>query len=373
MSRMPVHTLLSAIAAIVVTLAPGTVWGQAGWYVIPSFGLREEFDDNVFRTSSDRRSDFITRFTPGLSAGYQSEPLTLLGSFDFDAEIFARHTEFSDAANRKRAGLDFRYIPTRPLTLTLVADWTETLRPTELEEDILEIGLRKTTRLRVNPTASYQFDPATRGTAQYLFRSREVEDGPETTTNRGTLNLTRQMSPVDVGLLGYRVTVFEADGDSVVSHTPTIGWNRDLSKSMTAGVNAGPRFTDGDIEPEAAAFLEYRLRTGSVRLDYSHTEVLVLDQGSADFGSQDRVGVTFRTEPIRLLQIEAEPVFRRIIRNNRDDAFVYELRAAVAYRLTRWMTLSAEYRFRLQDRETDEILRNVFSVGLNITYPVRID
>jgi hypothetical protein len=359
------------ILAAVLTL-PATVWAQAGWYVTPSLGVWESFEDNIFRTSSNRESDFITRFTPGVTAGYQSEPLTLLGSFEIDSEIFAKNDELSDPANRKRGGLDFRYIPTRGLTLSMAADYTETLRPAELEEDILEIGRREVTRIRVRPTASYQFDPSTTGTVSYLFRDRDVEDGDETTTNRGELGLTRRITPRDVGLLGYRLTVFEAGDEEVISHTPTIGWNRELTQSTAGGVFAGPRFTDGDIEPEVGAFLEHQLRQGSIRLDYTHTEVLVLDQGTADFGSQDRVGVTFRYEPIRLLQLNAEPIFRRVIRDNRDDTFVYELRLGATYRLTRWMTVGAEYLFRFQDRQADEITRNIFSIGLNLTYPIRV-
>ena len=53
-----------------------TASAQAGWSLIPSFSLAEEFDDNVFVTSTAKKSDFITRFTPGIDlgpAGHQAD------------------------------------------------------------------------------------------------------------------------------------------------------------------------------------------------------------------------------------------------------------------------------------------------------------
>ena len=48
--------------------------------VTPSLSISEAYDDNVFFTSSNRQDDFISRFMPGLKAGYQSEPFTLTGN-----------------------------------------------------------------------------------------------------------------------------------------------------------------------------------------------------------------------------------------------------------------------------------------------------
>src|SRR6266545_2672982 len=57
---------------------PAAARAQTGWVVLPSFTLAEEFDDNVFVSTTDPQSDFITRMTPGLQLGYRSEPFRLL-------------------------------------------------------------------------------------------------------------------------------------------------------------------------------------------------------------------------------------------------------------------------------------------------------
>ena len=38
-----------------------------GWTFLPRISLQEAFTDNVFQTSTDRRYDFITQITPGIT------------------------------------------------------------------------------------------------------------------------------------------------------------------------------------------------------------------------------------------------------------------------------------------------------------------
>ena len=51
----------------------------------PSLAITEEFNDNVFLTHSNKRSDFITQFTPGLTLQAQQPGFQLLSSFNFTA------------------------------------------------------------------------------------------------------------------------------------------------------------------------------------------------------------------------------------------------------------------------------------------------
>ena len=114
------NALIALLAlATVIAAAPAAALAQTGWVVLPSFTLAEEFDDNVFVSTTDPKSDFITRFTPGLQLGYRSEPFTLLVSSSIDAEIYVNNPELSDAANRKRAALEMKYLPFRLLTVSL--------------------------------------------------------------------------------------------------------------------------------------------------------------------------------------------------------------------------------------------------------------
>src|SRR2546421_120001 len=80
----------------------------AGLYLIPSFRLSEAFDDNIFGSSVNRESDFISRFSPGLQGGYNSDPFTLLLRGGFEADVFAKHPELNDPITGWNAGVNFR-------------------------------------------------------------------------------------------------------------------------------------------------------------------------------------------------------------------------------------------------------------------------
>src|SRR5262249_3594944 len=57
----------------------------------PSLTISEQFNDNVFLTHSNKRSDFITQFTPGVALQAQQPGFRLLSSFNFTAEIYANN------------------------------------------------------------------------------------------------------------------------------------------------------------------------------------------------------------------------------------------------------------------------------------------
>src|SRR5438552_17947568 len=85
-----------------------TTLSTAGLYLIPSFKVSESFDDNIFGSSVNRESDFISRFYPSLQGGYNSDPFARFQSGGFEADISAKHPELNDPGTGWRAGLNLR-------------------------------------------------------------------------------------------------------------------------------------------------------------------------------------------------------------------------------------------------------------------------
>jgi hypothetical protein len=258
---------------------PGRVWAQAGWYVTPSFGLMEEYDDNVFVSSSDRRSDFITRFTPGLEAGYVSEPLTALVRGAFDSEVYADHSELNDAFASYRTGLTLGYLPLRTLSFGLDATYAETNDVTELL--VATTGFqeerRNATELVVAPSAAWNITARDVARGSYSFTRDTADESPDILAHRGRLTLSRDVTPLDTGLVGYIVRVFEnEDGPTTTSHVPLLGWRRQFTRQTSATVEGGPRFTDGGVQPEVSARLEHDFRRARVTLAYERTEAVII-------------------------------------------------------------------------------------------------
>jgi hypothetical protein len=392
------------LLAVLLAASPSPVWAQAGWFVLPSFGVTEEFDDNIFSDTSGMRSDFITRFSPKLEAGYRSTPLTLLGSYVFDAEVYARTPELNEATARQVARLDFHYLPTRLLKLDMDVNYTETDKPAE-DEVVTEVGRRRVTQLRILPSVSYQFGPLTSGDASYFFRERVASKRRASrkgvtkttevthTTQQTQLKLSHQFTPLDTGTVGYRVTLFESEEQArnvttqesdATSHTPTIGWSRRLAKETVVTLQGGPRVTDGAVDPEVAARIEHRFKWALVSLDYSRSEAGVINP-AGPVASIETLSGSVQFEPLKSLEVRLTPSMQKTSREEDPDTTrttsreeerettVYRLRTGVKYRLTKWMSARAEYLFRYQEKGSEELTRNIFSIGLDFDYPVRVD
>src|SRR5438105_4536335 len=180
-----------------------------------------------------------------------------------DPKYFADHPNLSGAANRKRAGLDLKYAPelTGPTTtLAFQGLFVETETPGELQPQTgIEIG-RQTTRLwSLAPSLTHRFSPSTTGDASYAYR--EIESSTSTSTvQQAQIGVSSQLTRLDTGRVRYTLGITDSAGTSTTSHTFAAGWTTKLGHTTTLSLDAGPRLTDGRIEPDVTARLSERFK-----------------------------------------------------------------------------------------------------------------
>src|SRR5262245_6083373 len=249
--KRPSVMLRAALGLLMLTLwlgAPPPAWAQipAGWYVTPSFVIFEEFDDNVFVTATDKQSDFITRFIPGLEIGYRTEPLTVSLGGSFDSEIYARNTELSEAAVRWRAALRVKYLPYRLLTLGLDVTYLDTQTPSELVPATgLQLARQHATELVANPYAVYQLTAVDTLRGDYSFIRGTIEDGLDNYVHRVRLGYSRLFGARDTGFAAYRLGVYETqDSPTAYSNTLAVGWVHQFTPTTFLTLEGGPRLVD---------------------------------------------------------------------------------------------------------------------------------
>src|SRR6478736_5562587 len=69
-----------------------------GWYVMPWVAAGVVYDDNVFfAPRNQRQEDVFLRVTPGLQGSYQSTPVTVIGNYRFDSEVYNKLTSLNSA------------------------------------------------------------------------------------------------------------------------------------------------------------------------------------------------------------------------------------------------------------------------------------
>ncbi|MBI2827637.1 MAG: hypothetical protein HYX77_00005 [Acidobacteria bacterium] len=366
--------IVLALVLPVGAFTPTVVLAQTGFYLIPAFSAAEVYDDNLFAAPSHREADFISRLSPGIQAGYRTAPLTLEGRYSFDAEIYARHPELNDAQVRQATSIDFRYLPTRAVTLSAGVAYSETHVPRELNvETGLATGRVRAYRLSFSPSIAYRFDPRTAGTGGYTFTKDEVAGGISTLTHTLNLGLDRRITARDIGHFTYQLrrSIFE-EVNTTTSQAFTLGWTREVTPRTSLTLRAGPRFTGGSTDPELSASIRQRLEQGDLSLTYSRSQAAVLGQAGTTITDSWSAMATYR--PLRSLEIRGGPSF---LRSTRTGTVAEVLRGNLdaSYAITPWLALVGSYQFSLQQGRLDpggrgeDILQNVFLLRLVATSP----
>ncbi len=343
----------------------------AGFYLTPSFSIAEEYNDNILATHADRKKDFITRLSPGLLAGYESAPFTLLGGYSFDGEIFAQHSSLNEAMARQRATLETRYLPMRLLTLSLKGEYTETQTPRELNVATAIAGGRvRAQRFAVDPSVAYRFSPLSTGTVGYSFTKDEIRGGVTTDTHTGRFGFERRMTRQDLASIEYRFSQFSFGGrDETKSYTIQPGWTHDLTPLTSFTVKAGPRFSSGSTDADVYASVRHRLQQGEVSLVYTRSQTTVVGEGGTVTSNSVSLPVRYRVLP--LFEVSALPSFSHTKRSSL-EAKVYGMKLDGTYEITRWLSLIASYEYRLQKgvlagpRRHDDIPNNILFLKLEV-------
>ncbi len=364
------------IALLGAVLVPIPAHAQAGFYVTPSVTLTEVYDDNVFVTADRRESDFISRLTPGIEAGYQSAPLTLLGRYTFDAEVYASHSELTTPQARQNASVELRYRPKPPLTISVGAVYLTTETPGEFNTDTgLAVERASARRVSVTPAFAYQLDALTAATGDYTFAADEA-GGIKSDLHGMNLGVERRVTPRDTASLTYAFRFFVFPDEASKSHALLLGWTREMTALTTVGLRAGPRVTDGSVDPEIAASVRRKLEHGEVSFAYTRTQSTVIgEKGVVDSQS---FGVSLAYRPLPSFEVRMSPAFLMSARGDL-EAKVYRVGLEGVYQVTKWLSLTGSYQFSFQQgnlvpgaRRDEEIQHNVVTLGLVVTHPYRV-
>ena len=243
-------------------IGPPCAVAQGPWIFTPSLYVSEVYTDNVFGTSSNTTSDFITRITPGIGLTYQGPRLNFSGNYSVTGEIYADNSDLNNFGDNQQGTLTLLYRVDPSLTLTLAGYYAKTNDLTVLSGQPATPGVTvlptsgagrtETSSYTASASADYQFDAQWSGTAGYTFAAVDPESGPLSTSHTGSLGLKYQLTQLDRLLAIATGSVFE-DGGTTTSYGGTLGWTRQWSPQLTTTIGAGPEVTDGTVRGQANA------------------------------------------------------------------------------------------------------------------------
>lgn len=378
--------LLCLVGAV---LTPSLARAQAGAYATPSLTTAEVYDDNVFSAPSNpppasaggvsafnREDDFITRFSPGLRAGYKSEPFTLLADYGIDADVYSRHSKLTSFPARQQAALSLRYLPAQRLTLELRGVYrdTDTARDLNLFQLLdphggtalftatnLDTGRVSAREYSASPAVEYRLSRVLDAAASYAFQRTE-QTGSTNESQVANASLSWAVNRNHSLRGGYSVSRFTFDdqrqvgGQSsaskdVTTHTLPLGWTYRVTHLLDLSLQAGPRFSDGSVDADATATASYQLEGGSLSLAYFRRQGTTVGRGGVVTSDTAAAGLSY--DITRRLGVGTGFTFSRNALET-SDVDVYQTTLGVVYRLTEWLSLTVSHQFWFQEEHFND-------------------
>jgi hypothetical protein len=199
--------IVQFLLTTVLVLCTSASFGQI-LTLTPSLSLSESYDDNIFETSTDEETDFITTITPGIILRYQPSSNTLLDlDYHADIQLFARNTEENQIGQRG------------------------TIRFTSPITPFISIALRDTLIITEEPGDRFADIDETTG-----LRSVSQESRQRTIRNRATANLEILLTARSTGIpLDNLIENVEDPTKSMNSAIP-LAWNLDTSLTLVGEI-----------------------------------------------------------------------------------------------------------------------------------------
>lgn len=238
--------------------------------LIPSVAVREEFNDNIFGSSSDTEDDFITTITPGLELIEHTERLDLNLSAKVSPFFYADHDDLDDIDQNYRGR--GRYQITELLGINADAGYNVSNRP---DRDIETTGLVESNDKRKRQDYGLGFNyTMTETSAMALSGGYTKEEWDSISLDRqdleaysAGLNFTHNLGKwVDstIGRLNFGFGRYKFETSDTYNYFTTIGVQHWFSEIVNLMVDLGGRYTDADFYSSQLVFVppaSYRIQT----------------------------------------------------------------------------------------------------------------
>ena len=361
----------------------------------PSLTISEEWNDNIFQNNDNKQSDFITQFTPALRLDVRERGFNLGVGYSLTAEVYADHTELSDAANRQTLFGNLLYEATPRLTLTL----TETLRydknSSAASIEGISSGRRESWSNVFAPALRYQLTQRL-GLRAYgawqlqRYGSGEDDDGGDGSRDsdvyRAGTGLDYALTPRLSLTGGYDFAYIDIqDEPTAFTHTPRVGFSYQITQTLRGSISGGPTFliSDGEttVSPGVAASVTQIQRWGSMGLAYDRA----VGTGGGIGGVSDvqtiagHVSVTTLARGFALAFTPRYTISEteEDVARSGGDTKALTLNLSARYQIARYIAIVGAYTFFNQQRSngdstsrSSDVDQNRVTIGLQFGYPI---
>ncbi len=240
---------------------------------IPSLTLEERWDSNVFNTTSNEKSDFVTRASPRLTLSIDAFQTTINIGGGFDAEKYAEH----DILDRFGATTNIDLTTLQPLRFTPQFSVRPSFRYIVTRDAVRRNELTLSPEPGIPPSESV------------------VTARTEVTETAGSLQMTYLITPnVDLGIGGGVVRREFTETVPGLFDSSSVSWNASLAYRIN------PRTTTGIYFDTSNNSFEHRpnsqVFSGGLSATYLLTDKFTLDARAGASLDRESIGVGSQTD-----------------------------------------------------------------------------
>jgi hypothetical protein len=374
--------------------------------LLPSIGISEEYNDNVNSSNRNRESDFITNFSPTITLSVNRPAYQLNAGYSFTATLYAEGTLPNEAFQSQNFIGSGSWQVARGLTLS-AADALAYNRTASNLVGVqgFSVGRQESVSNTFNPGMSWQMMPLNTlnfGATYSVLRFLGGGAGADSDTYGINAGLSHMFTQRFSGNIGYGFTYLHFPECAVVAqrcidqpdsytHSPTIGFNYELTRTLTTAINGGAAVTQRggrtDVSPVGSAQLIQRFSFGSASLNYNQGVTVAGGFG----GSNDTLNVsgllTLSTLLRNLLVVlgptytRSDPLLSQI--PGLSSVWAVSLDLGATYQITRFVSAYGKYSFFEQrsagsstggsSTQAADVDQNRVIFGLQFGYPINFD
>ena len=357
-----------------------------------SFSILERYNDNLFFSDQDKRSDFTTVLSPSLSIAITSKNATLTIGYHGSAQFHSQNPEadgyFQSLSfdidlpilNRQIRGLEVNvtekisYSPELP-AYSFRSEETETDVDERFDQVLLEgegvqqAGRVNTFRNHAGISLRYPWSQNFSTSASYAnvitrYSGGELED---TEVNNGSAE-ARYRYPMSLR------TEWTSSYGYDLFHQINTGVSHRLTHLVSVSGSVGVSFIEGESpKTNLGAGISKRYKTGSLNLRYSSNLVTGLGVIRGVTRRQSVVGSATRVLGQRISSsVQLGYASNRSFEGNEVDVATYTARAGLYIRLLSWLNGSLNYAYLNQQSKGnlgEDGERNVVSFALTAVGP----
>jgi hypothetical protein len=240
-----------AVGLVAVVFFSVSVWADE-WRLVPSGGVQQSYNDNVFFTVRDRERDYITTMWGGLAVQRHTERInfSLLGRGD--QLLYAHNSRLNSLDQRYSTNIDFKMTPR--LTVSARGLYGIDYQP---DRDIGFSGLVLSPAKRYQQShgasASYTISEKSLISLGYGYDKDDYSkvDTTDITSHSANLSLVHDLSETveaTKGVLAFGFSRHEFNDSRVDNSSLMVGVEKRASEVWSVSLNGGVRYTRSRIK-----------------------------------------------------------------------------------------------------------------------------